>query len=347
MSAKNVQVSKDGTTFATLPGSTADLNEDSATADDSVFGTTFTSTQPTLITWGSSSNGFYKGFPGYRATLKRAGSPTAFTDEAMTEDTTNGLYYITDRTKSLWDNTVDVVINDGASPVAASDIEYIDYLQGGVKFVSSYNPTGAITAAEGSFLGTSAICYAQSFTLTQSADTENVTDFCEAQDNGGYGVFKYNQQTVELSLEGFYNEASDYADDLASRDVVIVEINPDGDGKSVARGYFRATSRSQSGDTGSTETESATYTLAVPEDVARPFSWYHAATSSIPQAVRWVLDAWSERDTLTYRYKPEGATMRFTGDVLVSDCSLSSGVEEINDFSLDFQGTGALTKEAV
>lgn len=343
MAAKNVSVSNDDITYHTLPGSTADLSEDTATADDSVFGTTFTSSQATLITWTSSSNGFFKGFPGYRATLKRAGTPTSFTAEATTED--DGVYYITDRTKSIWE-IGSVTVSDGATAVAAADIEYIDYLQGGVKFASGYTPTGDVTV-DGNYLPTSPICYAQNFTLTQSADTENITDFCEAQDNGGYGVFSYNQQSVELSLDGFFNEASDFADDLNSRATVIVEVNPDGEGKSVARGYFMATSRSQSGDVGSTETESVSYTLQVPEGVARPFSWYHASNTAIPTAVRTILDAWEDREELYYRYAPEGATNRRSGKVLISDCSLSSGVEEINDFSFDFQGTGELASEVI
>ena len=345
MAAKNVAVSNDDTTYYTLPGSTADLSEEVGTADDSIFGTTFTSTQATLNTWSSSANGYFKGFPGYRATLKRAGTPTSFTSEATTDDG-NGVYYIDDRSKSIWDKSTTVTVNDGGSPVTASNIEYIDYLQGGVKFVSGFTPTGAVTV-DGSYLPTSAICYAQTFTLTQSADTENITDLCEAQANGGYGVFGYNQQSVELSLEGFYNESSDFADDLANRDTVIIEVNPDGNGESVARGYFMVTSRSQSGDVGSTETESVTYALQVPEGVARPFSWHHASGSTIPNAVKTILDAWEDREELFYRYAVEDATTRRAGKVLVSDCSLSSGVEDINTFDFSFQGTGELASEAI
>ena len=343
MASKNVSVSNDDVTYHTLPGSTADLSEEVGTADDSVFGTTFSSIQATLNTWSSSSNGYFKGFPGYRATLKRAGTPTSFSGEATTEQ--GGVYYITDRTKSIWDRTT-VTVKDGGSPVNSADIDYIDYLQGGVVFVSSYSPSGDITV-DGDYLPTSPICYAQTFTLTQSADTENVTDFCDAQDNGGYGVFSYNQQSVELSLDGFFNEASDFADDLASRETVIIEVNPDGNNESVARGYFMVTSRSQSGDVGSTETESVTYSLQVPEGIVKPFSWYHASNTSLPKAVKTILDAWENREELYYRYATENATNRRAGKVLVSDCSLSSGVEDINDFSFDFQGTGELAKEVI
>lgn len=338
MSAKSVRVSLDGVNFVTLPGSTAEISSDSATVDDSIFGTNFSSSQPTLITWNLSSNGFFKGFPGYRATLKRAGTPTTITDEATAAEADG--YYIVDRAKSVLAAS-GVVVNDAGSPVAAADIEYIDYLQGGVVFVDAYTPSGAITIT-GQYLPTSRICYAQTFSLTQSADTENVTDLCEAQDNNGFGVFAYQQQNVELSLDGFYNDGSPFLADLLSRDQVIIEINPDGEGKSTARGYFRATSHSQSGDVGSTETESATYALTVPENTRYPFKWYHTSDASLPTGIKMVLDAWEKRVSLFIEYTSEGSSDTRTGEVLVSDTSLEGGVEEINEFSFDFQGSGEL-----
>lgn len=345
---KSVQLSKDGILFREIPGSSAEISSDSASTDDSVFGTTFTSSQPTIITWTMSSNGYYKGFPGYKATLKRTGTSTALASPAATTvDPEDALkFYITNRAQSLLDSTVSVdVLDDGVS-VDADDIEYIDYLQGAVKFVTGYTVDGAITI-DGSYLPLSAICFAQNFTLTQGADTENVTDFCAAQANGGYAVFSYQQQNAELSMDGFYSDTSGFFADLLSREQVIIEVNPDGEGKSVARGYFRASSHSQSGDVGSTEAESITYALAVPEGVRFPFSWYHAADSSIPEAVKWVLEAWSGREELHVRYRAENSTTRKDGKVLVSDTSLTSGIESVADFSFDFQGTGGITEVSV
>lgn len=339
MSAKNVRVSADGIDYFTLPGSTADLSLDSASVDDSIFGTTFTSTQPTLITWSMSSNGYFKGFPGYKATLKRAGTPTAFTAEATVSK--DGGYYIVDRTKSIW-VIGSVTVLDNAIAVDEADIDYIDYLQGGVVFVDGYVETGPVTVT-GQYYPTSRICYAQTFSLTQSADTENITDLCEADDNGGFGVFSYQRQNVELSLDGFYNDGSEFLADLLSRESVIIEINPDGQGKSVARGFFRATSTSQTGDVGSTETESATYALSVPENVRFPFKWYHATDSAIPAAVKLILDAWEGREEIFVEYTAENSANTRSGKVLIADTSLDGGVEDINEFSFDFQGSGELT----
>lgn len=339
MAAKSVRVSSDGVTFYNLPGSTAGISSDSATVDDSIFGTSFSSSQPTLISWSMNANGYFKGFPGYKATLKRAGTPTAFTTEATSAK--GGGFYITDRAKSIWE-VGSVSVFDDAIAVDAEDIEYIDYLQGGVVFISGYVVSGAITVS-GNYLPTTRICFAQTFSLSQSADTENITDICEANDNGGYAVNGYQQQTVELSLDGFYSDTSGFLADLLSRDEVIIEINPDGEGKSVARGYFRATSHSQDGDVGSTETESVTYSLAVPENVRYPFKWYHDSTSAIPVGVKVVLDAWENRKTLFVEYAAEGSAVTKSGEVLVSDASMDGGVEDINEFTFDFQGTGALT----
>lgn len=339
MSAKSVRVSRDDVTYYNLPGSTADLSLDSASVDDSVFGTSFTSSQQTLITWNIGANGYFKGFPGYKATLKRAGTPTSFTAEATTSE--NGGHYITDRTKSIWE-AGSVTILDAGDAVDPADIDYIDYLHGGVVFATGYTVTGPITAT-GNYLPTSRICYAQTFSLTQSADTENITDMCEADDNGGFGVFGYQQQTVELSLDGFYNDGSDFLDDLLSRDTIIIEVNPDGEGLSVARGYFQASSVDQSGDVGQTETESVTYALNVPENVRYPFKWRHASNSSIPAGVKAILDAWEARESIFVEYKAEGSSVTRKGEALISDTSLDGGVEDINEFSFDFQGSGELT----
>lgn len=337
--AKNIQVSEDGIAYFTLPGSSGSLDIDKASTDDSVFGTNYVSSQQTLKSWTISANGYYKGFPGYKATLKRAGTPTAFTGEATFAK--DGGHFITDRAKSLWEVGSVSVLDDG-EPVAASNIDYIDYLHGGVFLVSGYVSVGLITVT-GQYRPTSRLCYAQTFSLSTSSDTENITDLCEANDNGGFAVNSYQQQTVELTLDGFYNDSSDFLDDILNDDVVIIEINPDGESKSVARGYFQASSLSNSGDIGSTEAESITYQLNVPENVRYPFRWYHDSTSAIPVAVKLILDAWESRVPVYVRYQADNSTVVKSGQALIADTSLDGGVEDINDFTFEFVGTGALT----
>ena len=112
----------------------------------------------------------------------------------------------------------------------------------------------------------------------------------------------------------------------------------------MARGYFRATSHSQSGDAGSAETESVQYKLSIPEGVPKPFSWYHAPDSAIPQAVKLLLDLWAERLPAHIRYRPENSNFIHYGKVLVEDCSLEGAVDGINEFSFSLKGSGCLEK---
>lgn len=343
INAKSVSFSKDDSTYVSVAGNSASLSEDSATVDDSIFGTSFTSTQPTLITWTGDTNAMFKGFAGYKATIKRAGTATTIaTPLATAVDVDSGMYYITDRTKSLLVHTEAYVVKDGGTVVLNSQLDYIDYLQGGIKFADDYVVTGAVTIEGGKFLPLANVCFAQTFDLTQSADTENVTDLCTAQENDGYGVFAYQRQNVELSLDGFYNDGALFVDDLQSRGMLVVEINPDGLGKSVARGYFRAVSHGQSGDVGSTETENTSFSLAVPEGVALPFSWYHATDSAIPESILMALNAWEKRENLYFKYRAENSAKVRKGQVLISDVSMSSGVEAMVEFSISLQGTDKL-----
>ena len=343
MAAKLVQVRHVGdTTWLTLPGNTADINITKASVDDSVFGSVFVSNFPTLKSWTTSANAMLKGLAGYKASIKRAGTPTGVTGGAL-DNEVNGGFYTSNRAQSLWDNTAIVTIYDGGTEVVEADIEYIDYLQGGVVFKSTYVVTGAITA-DFSYRGTSAVCFATSFDLGQTLNTEEVTDFCSANDNGGWSIFAPQQLEVDLSLDGFYNDSSDFYQDIISDDEIVIELDLAGDGSVVARGYFRASDLSESGDVGSTETSAVTYTLAVPSDVVKPFSYYVGENSLLPEAVLVCLEAWEDRTPVEFRYVADNATLENTGEAYVTDASLSNSVSDMSTFSLSFQGTDALTR---
>ncbi|HEY7824082.1 MAG TPA: hypothetical protein VIG24_14675 [Acidimicrobiia bacterium] len=80
----------------------------------------------------------------YSAKLYRSGTSTAMTAEATTL-VTGKTYRITNAAKRMLDPAVAVVVDDGGSPVSASDILSIDYLHGIVTFDPSYTVVGAIT----------------------------------------------------------------------------------------------------------------------------------------------------------------------------------------------------------
>jgi len=81
---------------------------------------------------------------GYSAKLYRSGTSTSMTAEATTL-VTGKTYRITNAAKRMLDPAVAVVVDDGGSPVSASDILLIDYLHGLVTFDPSYTVSGAIT----------------------------------------------------------------------------------------------------------------------------------------------------------------------------------------------------------
>lgn len=81
---------------------------------------------------------------GYSAKLYRSGTSTAMTAEATTL-VTGKTYRITNAAKRMLDPAVAVVVDDGGSPVSASDILSIDYLHGLVTFDPSYTVSGAVT----------------------------------------------------------------------------------------------------------------------------------------------------------------------------------------------------------
>jgi hypothetical protein len=349
--AKEVRVSIDsGVTYFLLPGGTGEWNDEGEQITDTIFGQTFQSTQPGLITWSANANALYKGFAGYVASLKETGTAIQMTAEATTL-VSGKTYQINDTDRRIVDWTKAVVIDDGGVPVAAADIESIDHMFGKVTFTSSYTPSGAITF-DAWYLPLTEIAQASSFTLTQTAETIDETDFATANSNGGYRVFNPGLRTVALELGGFYNAASAFWTVLEGRQDIVIEINPDGSNLSVARGVFKLVTRSQSGDIGALEEESRTFNLSVPASdtslgpaLTTVFSWQHDATTTLSQAIQNLLTFWLSQSNPDVQYLPEGLDqVGFEGTAVITDVSLSSGLDAMNEFTANFQGTGAPTR---
>jgi hypothetical protein len=326
MTAKTVQVSSDGITYHTLPGNTADFSVETAQNDDSIFGTVFSSTQPGLITWSVSANALYRGFAGYVASVLRNGTSTAFSTEAMTGSGTT--WQITDATKRIWDRSATFTVSNGT-------ISSINYLTGTITFTS----TPSAPTVTGRYFPTASLGCSNSFNLTQTSDTTDTTCFETASINGGFATMRATLKTVELELTGFYRASNQFYDLLQGRGELIVEINPDGDGKSVARGFFKPVTDSQTGDVGGDETETISFRLSTPSDVL-PFTWTHAGDSTIPEAVKILLNAWADSDEVYVRYLPEGpGNEGRQGTAIVTDISLSQSVDGMSEFSVELMGT--------
>lgn len=346
--AKTVKVSlvSSGASLNTLPGNTADLNRDGAQIDDTIFGQIFQSNQPGLINWGVSSNALYKGFAGYVATLKKQGASTSFTGEAM-ENVSGNTYKITDATRNVWDRTGSFTFFDGSSgnpSIPSAEIETINHLFGEVTFTTSQ--TEPITA-DGDFFPMSAFGKANSFTLTQTADTIDTTAFEDAQGNSGFNIFEQTLLTVSLELSGFYRKSNNFNQLLIDRAELMIELNPDGNALSIARGLFKAVTVSQTGDVAGSETESITFTLSVPEDLglgqseSPPFKWQHDPATTLSQAIQDILISWQDQTEMIVHYLPDGIE-GFSGNCIVTDITLAGGVEVMNEFSVSLQGTGTV-----
>ncbi len=348
--------------YHTLPGSGGELRNEAGELTDTILGQQFASTQPGVINWSMSTNAILKGFAGYVAKLRILGTPitVARADGAMKKVTGEGIpdntWQLTTsaHTDVAWDPSKKATFYTaatGATAIADSAIESIDYAFGRVTFKeSASNPTivpPTAVFAEVTVWPTTEIGGANSFTLTQTADTIDDTDMRSASNNGGFRTMRYGLKTVSLELSGFYIPGEGHFERLRSREQFIIEIVPDGEtAKSnlniVARGFFRNTSQTQSGAVGELEEQSLTFQLNVPDGddlLEAPFKWNIPASSTINPAVKLALDAWANENPLIGRYQPaRGGGV--VGCVIVSDISLSGGLEAMNDFSVTLSGSG-------
>lgn len=344
--AKKIRVSDDsGVTFSTLPGNSGEMQDSLGQIVDTIFGQTFESNQPGLLGWTLNTNALYKGFAGYVATLKQiSGAATAVTGETFTQIGTTKSYQIDTASKQVWDRSATIVVHDGATDVTAQ-VESYDYLNGIITFLASYTVVGAITA-DLSYFATSQIAKGRSFTLTQQANAIDNTDFETAQGNNGNKTYEADGlRTVTLEIKGVYATSNGFRTAMLTRNEIIIEIAPSGAlTGSYCRGYFKRSGRSQSGDVGALEEETVNFTLAVPDDDlnATPFKWVHPATSTLSPAVQKAITAWQNQTDITVQYLFDG-TNGYQGTAVVTEVSLAGGLEVMNEFTTNFQGSGEAT----
>lgn len=338
--AKTVRVSDDaGVTWHSLPGSSADKNMDSASAQDTIFGQSFNSTQPTLIDLTVTANSVFKGFAGYKAKILKNGSSTAFTTLPMTL-VSGKRYRINDATKSLWNRAVAVTVYDNAVDHTA-DVVSVNWLFGEVVFASGYTVTGPVTVT-GEYFPQSELGAANSLTLTQTAEAIDTTTFGVAQANSGHVTRDPGLRTVNLSLNGIYSSSAGLIALLTGRTEVMIEVNPDGNSKSRARGFFKCNSHVQSGDVGALEDEQVGFELSVPDDAEFPFQWQHANDTTLHAGVKAILDAWANEEKIDVQYLYDG-TNGVEFSAVVTDASMETSLTGMNTFNFTFAADGATT----
>lgn len=349
---KVVQISAvDQTTLAptgswlTYPSPSGSLELSMSEADNTIFSQpgqigAFESSIPTIASHTVSMSAYLRETAGYNADLKRGGTPTIFTGEAMSVES-GTTYAITDVTKNYWNPRAAVTVYDGAVVVDPSNYS-IDHLFGRVTFVASYTVVGAITA-DGEYVSLTAFGSANTIDLTQSAATNDITTFTSAQANNGWTSMEPALQTADAELSGFYDLSEDFFQVMSDRDEILVEIDWTGNGDFRSRGIFRVVSVSGSGDVGAPEEESVSLTLSSIEGVI-PYSFKFAAgANEASTAFQLTANAWLNREYVAYRYAPEGLTERyFQGVACVSDSSVSVSVDGITELTVELTGTGEL-----
>lgn len=340
--AKLIRVSDDGgTTFHSVPGPSGELSLEGEAIDDTILGQSFQSEFTGLITWSVSSEGFYKGTPGYCATILKEGTPVNATSEAMSL-VSGQTYQIDNSAKEIWDRNATITVYDNAVD-QTSEVESYDYLFGKVTFKSTYTVTGPVTI-DVDYIPVVAFGKGQSFTLNQTTDPLDQSDFSTTCANNGFRITGHGLRTVNLDIEGIFDTGEDFIQELKDRNELILEINPDGNKKSLARGFFRLTSVSQSGNVGDNEIESVTFSLNVPSSDFSPFGWQHENDTTLPTSIIKCLTAWSDETDLDLEYLPNGigGAGGQAGTVIVNEVSLATSIDGLPTFTLGFQGDGVL-----
>lgn len=340
---KRVQISDDDTTYYTLPGNSAEVRDEAGQLTDTIFGQNFESSETGLLSWMVNSQAFYKGFAGYIVKLMKGGEAQAMTAEAMSL-VSGKTYIITNTAKQRIDvDTTTIVYDDGDDHTA--DVESINPITGEVTFKSTYTVSAPVTIT-GAYIPVTAIAGARTFTLTQTATANDETDIPDAKTNGGWRIFDSGSglKTVSLEIGSIFKSTNAFRTALAAREKIYIEINPDNSDLSVCRGIFKYSGRSQSGDVGALEEESITLALHVPEgDIwTKPFGWKHSALTTLSMSIRKCLAAWEAGTQVYVKYLQDG-TNGFKGLANVVDISLSGGLESMNEFTVNLQGSGAPT----
>lgn len=344
--AKRIDLSLDDVTYRLLPGGTGEIMRDGVAIEDTIFGQTYRSEITGPIAWGINANAIYKGYPGYVATLKKPGTPTTAAGEACTL-VSGKTYQISDTTKRIWDRSAGIVVYDGAVDHTA-DVDTVDYLFGTVTFKAAYTVGGAVTVDIdyfpmvnlGQFTG---------FTLTMTADAIRDSDIPTLAANGGFHTHIPGLKTVSLEVPTVFSSSDDWPTALESRGEYLLELNPDGLGAtngSLARGFFRLITQRQSGDVGALEEETLTFSLNVPylsnPGLTTPFGWQHAGASPMPQALQDAFTRWLADTTIYARYLHDG-TNGWKGQGVLTNLSLTAGMEAMNVFTCNLQMSGAPT----
>lgn len=198
------------------------------------------------------------GTAGYNTVIKRSGTSTAFNGETMSATAVTNQYQIDDTTKEVWDRSTTPTFYEDSVEIPSSDIESIDYVFGKVTFATS--KTGSITV-DGDYFPTNVIAQANNYSIDQSIDLQDNTDYETAQSNGGYRTYQGILYDVSVSV-GRYDDLNNlFHDDWDTQSPVVVEIQPGGGTNDIFRAYCLIESANKSGDVESLEEQDISFQI--------------------------------------------------------------------------------------
>lgn len=176
---------------------------------------------------------------GFNTLVRVGGATTAMIDEACNlVATATRTYEITDPARRVLDPDVAVVVEDNGTPVAASDIEQLDFLTGRVVFDSAYVITGPITIT-GNFIPTVVVACAKTWQATHSREIIESTCFgATARDK--FLTIKEATGSISEFDDGYTVVGPEsFNDKFEDADIFVLEFDPDGTGAFLRR-YFVA-----------------------------------------------------------------------------------------------------------
>jgi len=360
---KVVQVSTDGVNFINLAGSSGDLSIERSSNEFARFGSEFNASECGVMSWTLSGNSYYSGFCSYLTKIKKVVNGGGVAKTAITTANISGttIYQTSVRADSVWDYASAVTVydtDDTADPtdagattdvVPAASIDWIDYANGRVKLVSGYTVANGNIVVAATVLTLAEFAFANDWSISQSANTVETSSIATAQDNGGFRTYEAGLKQASLELSGFWSDSTHTSvlSHLTSSEVLYIEITPSGNEttESYVRGTFKLMSDSLSGEVGSDESESLSFMLYIPQSVSgynvMPLGWVHPSATTLDDSVIACINTWENNGVLDMKYLPDG-TNGHSGEILVTDVSVSGGLESLTEFSLSFQGTGAL-----
>ena len=238
---ENSRVNDAAGIFRTFPGSGGSFSAETADITDTILGQTFESNERGLIDWSVSTDGIYKGYPGYTCRISRATTEKQGTNLATTrltssgtagetkrvagEDTTVWGFRINDKHKrvlkrpGIGETAKDIITLGGnvtpsggtsRSADADDDIALVDYLSGIVWLKNVNNGNITVTAK---YYDMESIARATDYTLTLSVTMRDETNFTESSLNGSDPTLSLGTGNGEIE----FTTKDRYSGDKSSR----------------------------------------------------------------------------------------------------------------------------------